>query len=96
MRIARSKSLPRLWTSCRRPPDPRRAPCEPVSVCNRTGLQHAETEIGKWRAETGAQTRPARVEIPEIADQRLGPTSVTRGNVNGSHKPGNNTSRLRT
>jgi len=31
------------------------APCEPVSVCNRTGLQHAETEIGKWRAETGAQ-----------------------------------------
>jgi hypothetical protein len=49
------ESLPRLWTSCRRPPDPRRAPCEPVSVCNPTGLQHAETEIGKWRAETGAQ-----------------------------------------
>jgi pimeloyl-ACP methyl ester carboxylesterase len=26
----RPRSLPRLWTSCRRPPDPRRALCEPV------------------------------------------------------------------
>jgi hypothetical protein len=28
--------------------------CEPVSATNRTGLRHAETEIGKWRAETAA------------------------------------------
>jgi hypothetical protein len=27
---------------------------KPVSVTHRTGLGHAETEIGKWRAETGA------------------------------------------
>jgi hypothetical protein len=27
---------------------------KPVSVTYRTGLGHAETEIGKWRAETGA------------------------------------------
>ena len=54
----------------------------------------------KRKLENGEQrpapkTRPARVEIPEIADQRLGPTSVTRGNVNGSHKPGNNTPETR-
>jgi hypothetical protein len=28
--------------------------CKPGSVAYRTGLRHAETEIGKWRAETGA------------------------------------------
>jgi hypothetical protein len=28
---------------------------EPVSVKYRTGLQHAETEIGKWRPETDAR-----------------------------------------
>jgi hypothetical protein len=32
----------------------RRGLCEPVSINYRTGLRHAETEIGKWRAETGA------------------------------------------
>ena len=31
------KSLPKLWTSCRRPPDSPRVPCEPVSVCNPHG-----------------------------------------------------------
>jgi predicted PurR-regulated permease PerM len=41
IRIAcRPKCLATLWTSCRRPPDPRRAPCEPVSICNRTSLSH--------------------------------------------------------
>ena len=32
--------------------------CEPVSVCNRTGLRPAEREIEKWRPETGAQNPP--------------------------------------
>jgi hypothetical protein len=32
--------------------------CEPVSVGYRTGLRHAETEIGKLRAETGARNPP--------------------------------------
>src|ERR1700716_913458 len=53
--VCRPKSLPKLWTSCRRPPDPPRVPCEPVSVCNRTGLRPAEREIEKWRPETGDQ-----------------------------------------
>jgi hypothetical protein len=43
--VCRPKSLPKLWTSCRRPPDSPRVPCEPVSVCNRTGLRPAEREI---------------------------------------------------
>ena len=56
--LCRPKSLPKLWTSCRRPPDSPRVPCEPVSVCNRTGLRPAEREIEKWRPETGAQNPP--------------------------------------
>jgi hypothetical protein len=31
---------------------------KPVSTTHRTGLAHAETEIGKWRAETGAAKPP--------------------------------------
>ena len=38
--------------------DSPRVPCEPVSVCNRTGLRPAEREIEKWRPETGAQNPP--------------------------------------
>ena len=34
--------------------------CEPVSVPYRTGLRHAETEIGKWQAETGVAKPPIR------------------------------------
>src|SRR5438045_3321680 len=34
--------------------------CEPVSVCNRTGLCPTEMEIGKWRAETGARNPPRK------------------------------------
>ena len=37
------------------------------------------------------ETRPARAEMPEIADQRLGHPSLTCGNVGDSHTPGNNT-----
>jgi hypothetical protein len=39
-------------------PDSRGALREPVSVKYRTGLSHAETEIEKWRAETGARNPP--------------------------------------
>src|SRR3984893_16561683 len=49
--VCRPKSLPKLWTSCRRPPDSPRVPCEPVepvSVCNRTGLRPAEREMYEW------------------------------------------------
>ena len=62
---------------------------KPVSVPYRTGLKHAETEIGKWRAETGAVSHQSRPEIPEFADQRPGCASLTGGNVDGSHALGN-------
>jgi predicted RNase H-like nuclease len=68
---------------------------EPVSVNSRTGLRHAEMEIGKWRAETGARNPPARTEKPKIAGQRLGRASPTRGNVADSYPPGNNTPETR-
>jgi hypothetical protein len=35
-------------------------PCEPVSATYRTGLRHVETEIGKWRTETGARKSPVQ------------------------------------
>src|SRR6266404_4151883 len=38
----------------------RATPDEPVSVTCRTGLRRAETEIEKWRAETGAANPPIR------------------------------------
>ena len=38
---------------------------------------------------------PARAEIPKITGQRLGSASVTRGNVAGSHTPGNITPETR-
>jgi hypothetical protein len=46
----------------------------------------------KWKLEDGAQrpapeTRPARIEKPKIAGQRLGRASLTRGNVADSHTP---------
>ena len=37
--------------------------CEPVSVTYRAGLRHVETEIGKWRAETGDRN-------PTVHDQK--------------------------
>jgi hypothetical protein len=33
---------------------------KPVSITHRTGRRHAETEIGKWRAETGAPKPPVQ------------------------------------
>ena len=38
----------------------RRVLREPVSVNSRTGLRHAEMEIGKWRGETGARNPPRK------------------------------------
>ena len=54
----------------------------------------------KWKLENGAQRpapeiRPARIEKPKIAGQRLGRASLTRGNVADSHTPGNKTSETR-
>ncbi len=57
---------------------------EPVSATAKRKLENGEPE-------TGARIYPARAEIPKITDQRLGSVSVTRGNVVGSHRPGNNT-----
>ena len=34
--------------------------CKPGSVAYRTGLGHAETEIGKWPVETGAAKPPVQ------------------------------------
>src|SRR6202035_174176 len=50
----------------------------------------------KRKLENGDQrpapeTFPARAEIPKITGQRLGSASLTRGNVAGSHTPGNST-----
>jgi hypothetical protein len=47
--------------------------------------------IGKWRAETVPETHRSRTENLEIAEQRLGHASLTRGNVGGSYTPGNRT-----
>jgi hypothetical protein len=60
--LRRSSMGPRLRIS-RSPASPR--PCrvhgrrKPVSATHRTGLARAETEIGKWRAETGVAKPPA-------------------------------------
>jgi hypothetical protein len=50
----------------------------------------------KWKLKNGEQrpepkTRRARIEIPKLADQRLGHPSLTCGNVGDSPPPGNNT-----
>src|ERR1700731_2825356 len=49
-------------------------------------------------SETGARNLRRKDRNTEITGQRLGSASVTRGNVAGSHTPGNNTpeTRLRT
>ena len=46
----------RMWPG--QPLVARAARGKPVSVTYRTGLGHAETEIGKWRAETGSTKPP--------------------------------------
>ncbi len=85
---ARKRSEPAIL----RRPDYRRALCEPVSLSTIEPVSAPP----KWKLKNGEQrpapeTRPARTEIPEIADQRLGRPSLTRRNVGDSHTPGNNT-----
>src|ERR1700730_13580854 len=46
-------------------------------------------ENGEQRPAPG--TRAQRTEMPKIARQRPAPASLTRGNVAGSHTPGNKT-----
>jgi len=98
MRIARSKCLPMPWTRAgvRLIPEGHSAnrslsAIEPVSATAKRKLENGEQR-------PAPETYPARAEIPKITDQRLGRASLTRGNVNGSHTPGNNTpgTRLRT
>src|SRR6202030_4077312 len=55
---------------------------EPVSATAKRKLENGEQR-------PAPETYPARAEIPKITGQRLGSASVTRGNVAGSHTPGN-------
>jgi hypothetical protein len=61
---------------------------EPVSVNSRTSLRSAETEIGKWRAETGARNPRPKDGNARNCPQRLAPASLTRGKINDFHRPG--------
>ena len=56
---------------------------KPVSVTYRTGLGYAETEIGKWRAETAAakppvQRRNSRICQPETRARQHNPRECRR------------------
>ena len=56
---------------------------KPVSVTYRTGLGYAETEIGKWRPETGAakppvQRRNSRICQPETPARQPNPRECRR------------------
>ena len=61
---------------------------EPVSATAKRKLENGEQR-------PAPETYPARAEIPKITGQRLGSASVTRGNVAGSHTPGNITPETR-
>jgi hypothetical protein len=63
---------------------------EPVSGHCRTGLRITETEIGKTRAETCAQTSPAWHLLGEFFQPETPRICLTNGNVDGSHTPENN------
>jgi hypothetical protein len=93
MRIARSKCLPMPWTRAgvRLIPEGHSAnrslsAIEPVSATAKRKLENGEQR-------PAPEAYPARAEIPKIAGQRLGSVSVTRGNIAGSHTPGNITRR---
>src|SRR6202045_2332642 len=57
---------------------------EPVSAPPKRKLENRQQR-------PAPETRPARTEIPEIADQRLGRPSLTCGNDGDSPPAGNNT-----
>ena len=95
MRIARSKSLPMPWTRVGVPLIPKGhsanrslSAIEPVSATAKRKLENGEQR-------PVPEIYPARAEIPKITGQRLGSASVTRGNVAGSHTPGNITPETR-
>jgi hypothetical protein len=57
---------------------------EPVSCTRKWKLEYGEQRLAR-------QNRLFRPETLEIAGQRLRRAGLTRGNVGGSHKHGNNT-----
>src|ERR1700716_302679 len=72
---------------------------EPVSVNSRTSLRSAETEIGKWRAETGARNpRPkdgnARNCRPETGARQPNPREYQRFSQTRKNQPGDRTAWL--
>jgi hypothetical protein len=69
---------------------------EPQPYVKRGKNDATDAEAPKRKLENRQQrpapeTRPARAEMLEIADQRLGHPSLTRGNDGDSTPPGNNT-----
>jgi hypothetical protein len=75
---------------------------EAVDFVLRTGL-HLQSNVSataKRKLKNAVQRpapeiRPARTEMPKNGDQRLGRANLTRGNVAGSHTPGNITPETR-
>jgi hypothetical protein len=57
---------------------------EPVCAIPKRKLENGEQRLA---LQTGRST----LEVLKIADQRLWRTGLNRGNVGGSHTPGNNT-----
>src|ERR1700731_1358689 len=91
--VGRSDGINRLRAGVRLIPEGRPAnrslsAIEPVSATAKRKLENGEQR-------PAPETFPARAEIPKITDQRLGRASLTRGNVAGSHTPGNNTTETR-
>src|SRR5580704_8608234 len=81
----RRQTLTESSNACRhegRPANRSLSAIEPVSATAKRKLENGERR-------PAPETFPARAEIPKITGQRLGSASVTRGNVAGSHTPGN-------
>src|ERR1700736_3468882 len=72
---------------------------EPVSVNSRPSLRSAETEIGKWQAETGARTpcpkdENARNCRPETGARQPNPREDQRFSQTRKNQPGDRTAWL--
>ena len=75
------------WTNSRpanAPPKTASSSSEPVSAPPKWKLKNGEQR-------PASEIRPARTEIPEIADQRPGRVNLTRGNIADSRTAGNYT-----
>jgi hypothetical protein len=68
----------------RGPPNRSLAHIEPLSGTPKRKLENGEQRLAP-------ENLRYTTENLEIADQRLGRPSLTRGNVGGSHTPGNHT-----